>query len=98
MTNIIANVQDRLKTSSNALGLLIFRTFTGLLLGLTLALIGQEIMGYGTISFVLVLVIVTATLLKITKNWSWGHVFIFNLICILTGLLLRMYILIAPGA
>ena len=98
MANIISNVQDRFKTSTNALGLMTFRAVSGLMLGLTLALIGQEIIRYESISFVFVTVVVTATLFKITKNWSWTHVFIFNLICVLTGLLLRMYILIAPSA
>jgi len=74
------------------------RLGTGLVLGLTFALIGQEIVGYETISFVLVLLIVTGMLLRISRSWSWSHIFIFNLICVLIGLLLRMYILVAPNA
>lgn len=97
MGNLIGNVQDRFKTTSNAFGLFMFRVITGLFLGLTLALIGDQIIDYGWFSFVLVLVVVTGTLLRITRNWSWTHMFIFNLMCVLTGMVLRMYILIAPG-
>lgn len=76
----------------------LFKLFSGILIGLTLALIGVEILQYGVFSFVLIVVVVTASLLRIAKSWSWTHVFIFNLICVLLGLLLRMYILIAPNA
>lgn len=98
MANIIANVQDRFRTSTNAVAILGFKVFSGFLVGLTLALIGQEVIRYGVISFVLVVLVVTASILRVAKAWSWAHVFIFDLICVLLGLLLRMYILIAPGA
>lgn len=94
---MISNVQDRFKSSSNALGLVLFKLATGLFLGLTLALIGQEVIQYGVFSFLLVIVVVTASFMRIVKAWTWTHILIFNLICVLLGLLLRMYILIAPG-
>jgi|SRR6185312_5950513 len=98
MGSLISNVQDRFKTSTQMVLLLVLRLLTGLFLGLTLALIGQEIVQYEVFSFVLVTVVVVATLMRITRAWTWTHLFIFNLICVLIGLLLRMYILIAPGA
>jgi len=98
MANIISNVQERFKTTTNAMCLLAFKALSGAVLGLTLALIFEEIIQYGVLSFVLVTVVVTACTLKIAKSWSWTHILIFDLICVLIGLLLRMYILIAPGA
>jgi hypothetical protein len=98
MAGIISNVQDRFKITTNMVALITFRLLTGLFLGLTLALIGEEIIGYEIFSFVLVTVVCLATLMRITRAWTWTHLFIFNLICVLIGLLLRMYILIAPGA
>ena len=97
MGNMIGNVQDRIKSSSNALSLLAFKGLTGLLLGLTLALIGQQIVGYGWFSFILVICVVTGALMRITRQWEWRHILIFDLICVLTGALLRLYILVAPG-
>lgn len=67
-------------------------------MGLTLALIGQEIIGYETISFSLVIVVVTTAFLRAARRWNLMGVLIFDLICVLIGMLLRMYILIAPGA
>lgn len=98
MANFISGFQDRVKTSSNAVSLLAFKILSGAFVGLTLALIGDQIIDYGWFSFTLVIVVTVGTLLKIMRSWSWMNVLIFNLICVLIGLLLRMYILIAPGA
>ncbi|NJL25233.1 MAG: hypothetical protein HC902_08670 [Calothrix sp. SM1_5_4] len=94
---LINNFQDRVKVSSNAVALILVKILTGLFLGLTFALIGEEIIAYGWLSFLLVITVTTATLFRVMRSWSWMHVLIFNLICVLTGLLLYMYILIAPG-
>lgn len=94
---LISNAQERFKTTSNAFALLAFKTLTGLFLGLTLALIGDQIIDYGWISFMLVLTVTAGALLKIARSWTWMYMTIFNLICVLIGLLLYMYILIAPG-
>ena len=98
MSSLIDNVQDRFKTTSHAVALLATKAISGALLGLTLALIFQEIIQYGVISFVLITVVATASLLRVAKTWTWSHILIFDLICVLIALLLRMYILIAPGA
>jgi hypothetical protein len=97
MGNLIANIQDRVKTSSNALSLGVFKFFSASVVGLTFALIGQEIFQYGWFSFTLVFLTVTLSLMRIMRPWTWFNVLVFDLICVLIGLLLRMYILIAPG-
>jgi len=98
MSSLIDNVQDRFKSTSHAVALLALKALSGAVLGLTLALIFQEIIQYGVLSFILVTVVVTGSILRISKTWSWTHILIFDLICVLIALLLRMYILIAPGA
>lgn len=97
MATLIHGLQDRVKSSSSSVGIMIVKVTTGLILGLTLALIGDEVLQYGWFSFILVMVVTLTTLLRIMRSWAWGYVLIFNLICVLIGLLLRMYILIAPG-
>lgn len=97
MGKFIYNVQDKIKTSSNTAALFGVRLISGLFVGLTAALIGEEIIGYGVFSFVLIMLVMTGVVLRVSKKWSWMGVLIFNLICILLGLVLRMYILIAPG-
>jgi hypothetical protein len=69
---------------------------TGLLVALTIALIGQEMMGYGTFAFVFLMIVVTAGLLKIMSSWRLSAVLLFDLFCVLVALLLRLYIQVAP--
>ncbi len=95
---LIDQTQHRVKASTQALLLMAFRFLTGVLLALTLALIGEEIMDYGGISFTLVFVVVLLSFMRVARRWSWPGLLVFNLVCVLIGLLLRMYILIAPGA
>ena len=97
MPSFVSNFQDRVKTSSNAAALLAAKTLSGSVVGLTLALIGDEIINYGYFSFSLVLVVVTGAIMRIGKGWSWTQLAIFDLVCVLTGLILHMYILIGPG-
>ena len=93
----ISNVNDKIKTTSSTAALFALRGLSGLFVGLTLSLIGEEAIGYGVFSFVLVIAVTTAAILRVSKKWSWMHLLIFNLVCVLLGLCLRMYILIAPG-
>jgi len=98
MSNFISNAQDKVKFSANILALFMVRLLTGFFIGLTLALIGQEVIQYGWFSFVLVILVTTGLIIRFSRSWAWTHVLIFNLICVLIGLLLRMYILVAPNA
>ena len=97
MASFVSNFQDRVRTSTNAMALISAKTFSGAVVGLTLALIGDEIINYGWFSFSLVMIVVTAAILRAGKAWAWTQLAIFDLICVLTGLILHMYILIAPG-
>lgn len=98
MGEFIYNVQTKLKSSSTNLVLFFFKLLTGLFLGVATAIIGHTIIGFGDWSFWFVLVMATAVFLRVSKEWgAWGVV-IFNLIVFLVGLLLRLYIQIAPGA
>lgn len=98
MANIMHNVQTKIKTSSSSLFTFIMKVVSGLLLGLTIALIFQEIIGYSTLSFSLIASVIFLGFLRAARNWSLVSVLIFDLVCVLIGLLLRMYILVAPGA
>jgi hypothetical protein len=91
-----SGAQESVKSTSISLLHFGLRFITGLLLGLVLALIGQELLGYGMLALLFVMVVVLAMNLKILANWSMGQILIFDLICVLVGMLLRMYILVAP--
>jgi hypothetical protein len=98
MSELAGKIQNKLKTSSNDLVLFGFRVFSGLVLGLTFSLIGQEMFSYSSFLFVFVIVVVAGLFMRKSRKWGWVGVTVFDLICVLVGLLLRMYILVAPGA
>jgi hypothetical protein len=98
MGQFIENIQGKIKTGSTHFGLLIFRLFIGYVVGLTAALIAQKLIGFSDFSFYFFIVASIMVFLRISREWSFGGVLVFSLVCILLGLLLRMYIHVAPGA
>lgn len=97
MAQLIQNVQVRLKKSSQNFALFTCKLASGLVLGLVFAIAGEQIMGYGNFSFWFVAVLFTGVFIRVSKPWSFGGLMVYNLVCVLLGLLLRMYVLIAPG-
>lgn len=85
------------KVGAQSLFLVFCKILTGLLLGLTLALVGQEIFRFGPILFWFILLISTSTFYKISKEWGGAGLLIFDLLCVLGALLIRMYVVVAPG-
>ena len=51
MSRFTETLQHRLKSSSAGLVTFILKVFSGFVLGLTFALIGEEAIGYGSLSF-----------------------------------------------
>jgi len=98
MGHVLQTVQVRLKSSSSSFFTFIVKMISAFILGLTLALIGQETFGFELFSFVLIVVVVAGLFLRKARAWGMLAVLVFDLVCILFGLLLRVYILIAPGA
>ena len=98
MNGLSSKIQIQFKKSSTSFFLLGFRILSGLVLGLTFALIGDEIISYGQFVFTFVIMAIALTFLRISRHWSFVSVVVFDLICILVGMLLRLYIVVAPGA
>jgi len=98
MSQFIEDLQYRIKTSSSGIALAIFKLAIGLMLGLTFAMIGQQMINYGDLSFLLVTIVVVSAFFRIARAWRWTGVSVFALVCVLLALLLKMYIMIAPGA
>jgi len=96
MRGFANSAQEGVKSTTLSVFHFSLRFITGILLGLVLALIGQELMGYGTFALLFVMVVVLSVILKLLANWSVGQILIFDLICVLVAMLLRMYILVAP--
>ena len=98
MSEFINALNVRIKSTSSHLGLYSLKVLTGLLIGLTVALVGQEIIGYGNFSLTFVSVVILSIFLRISKYWRLTGVIIFDLICLLIAMLLRMYIQSSLGA
>jgi ABC-type uncharacterized transport system permease subunit len=96
MSQVAGQIQGGIKNSSKSIAAVILKVATGFVVGLTAALIGQEIFAFGTILFVFTMVVVGLLLYRVMGNWTLGAVLVFDLICVLVSLLLRMYILVAP--
>lgn len=98
MGQFIENVQQTLKRNSQNIGISILRLFSGVVLGLTLTLIFQQILGYGQLLYWFVIFLSTAAFFKTTKGWNFVSVLALDFVLVLIALILKMYILIAPGA
>lgn len=88
--------QEGIRMTSLALVLLMLRGVSGFFLGLTLALIGQELTQFGSFSLIFLTVVIMGIFFRISQGWGYTKLLVFDLICILVIQLLKMYILIAP--
>lgn len=90
-------VKEGVKSSTVGLVLLLLKVLSGLIIGLTFTIVFQEIGQYGQLSFLFIMILIAALFTKLTKSWGFVTLIIFDLICVLVAMLLRMYILVAPG-
>ena len=102
MREFVGNMQSGLKKTSGDVVLFSIKLISGSILGLTFSMIMQEILGKADndnlFAFFFVIVVTAAVFLRIAKAWSLTAIAIFDLICVLLGICLRLYIMVAPGA
>ncbi len=102
MSEMVGKMQARLKQSSGDIFTFLLKAVSGLVLALTFALIIHEVLGKrdgeGLMSFVFLIVVFTSVFLRLAKKWSLITVLVFDLVCILVGIILRLYIMVAPGS
>ncbi len=96
VSQMAGKVQDGVKDTSLSFISVVLKIGTAFLIALTLALIGQEMMGYGTLAFIFIMVVSIGLLMKLMSPWTAGAVLLFDLFCVLVALLLRLYIQVAP--
>lgn len=89
-------MQDGVKNTSVSAFAIFLKVVTAFMVSLTLALIGQEMMNYGSFAFIFMMVVVIGLLWKLMSKWTVGAVLLFDLFCVLVALLLRLYIQVAP--
>jgi len=96
VSSMAQGAQAKAKTSAQSFMQISFRLVTGFFLGLTLALIGQELTGYGSFSLIFLNLVVLGLFFRISQNWTMIKILVFDLVCLLVIQILKMYILIAP--
>lgn len=96
MRGLATDVQTGVKSTTMKLLHFSLRLLSGFFLGLTIALIGQELLGYGNFALIFATTVVLSVIMKILSQWTFGQILIFDLIAVLVAMLLRMYILVAP--
>jgi hypothetical protein len=96
LSQVAGQVQGGVKTTSLSLFAMTLKIVTAVVFSLTLSMIIQELMGSGTLVFVFTLVLGIGLLMKVMAKWGAGAVLLFDLFCILTALLLRLYLQVAP--
>ncbi len=72
------------------------RLVSGFFLSLTLALIGQELAKFGYLTLVFTTLVLLALFFRVSRKWSILALLVFDLLVILAGQILKMYIMIAP--
>jgi hypothetical protein len=97
MGQLIDNMQTKIKAGSTSLLAFALRLCSGLLFGLTITIIGQTIFNYSTLLYVFVLLITLSVFMRLTRSWAWTGLLLLDLIFALIAMLLRMYIVVAPG-
>jgi len=96
VSQIAGQMQDGVKTSSVSLFSSFVKLVTAFMVPLTITLIAQEMMGFETLAFVFMMVVLMGALLRLIWQWSIGAVLLFDLFCVLVALLLKLYIQVAP--
>lgn len=94
--NVTDNMQQGAKNASITFTQILLRLVTGFYIGLILSLIIQEFAQSGTLTLVFFTTLFAMLLYRMLRTWSIFQIFIFNTICILIAISLRMYIMLAP--
>lgn len=98
MSQFLEDMQYKLRTSSSSLAIATLKFAVGAFLGLTFALVFSRIFSIGDFSFALIILVTASLFVRLVRAWNLVSLAIFTFICALVGLLLRMYIMMAPGA
>tara|TARA_B100001248_G_C27399698_1_gene469125 strand:+ start:5137 stop:5430 length:294 start_codon:yes stop_codon:yes gene_type:complete len=95
---ILADTQQGIRKGTSSFSLLLLRLVSATVVGYTIALIGKGLMFYESLAFWFVFFVCVGLFMRATKKWAFVGVIVLDLVLFLIGLLLRMYVLVAPGA
>jgi hypothetical protein len=93
MNNIKERISVSLKESVLAFTIFLLRLFSGALLGLSIAISMETFMGIGIFTFMFIVILTSALVLRMTRLLGLLGAIIFLLVLVLIGVLLQLYIL-----
>ncbi len=85
------------KDATHTLAHILLRLVSGFFVGYVLALILQEFFQSGTFMLVFLTVFFMGLIYTLLSKLTIWQIVIFDVICVLIGALLRMYIMLAPN-
>lgn len=101
MSELVGKMQTQFKKTSSDLLVFSLKILSGTVLGLVFALIMQEFLGKAEnenlLAFFFVIAVTVAAFLRLSRGWSLMAILIVDLVLILIGMVLRLYIMVAPG-
>ena len=92
----IDRIQFRAKKSPTGLSVYFLRVVTGGWIGIVFAHFFHGFFGFETFLLSLVVLVITCMIVFLTKRLGFFLLVIFNLLCVLSGVLLQMYVKLAP--
>lgn len=96
MAKVTQQMQDGVRVTVTGLIGWVLKICSALALGFTISIIAQEVLKFGMLAFLFVMIVITGTVTRLIQKWSILNVLAFDLVCVLVGLGLKMYILLAP--
>lgn len=93
---MVQQLQTGAKTTSVGIFSAFLKIVSALFIALTVSIAAQELIQFGNFSFVLLMTLTTGLILRSIWSLSLVGVLVFDLICVLLGMLFRMYLLMAP--
>ncbi|MBY0553189.1 hypothetical protein K2P97_01590 [bacterium] len=96
LKNVASNMQQGAKTASITFTQRLLRLTSGFFIGIVLSLIIQEFTQSGTLMLLFFTTLFMMIVYRLLRSLSIFQIFIFDVICILIAITLRMYIMIAP--
>jgi hypothetical protein len=96
LKNLPGQMQQAAKSASVTLTQRFLRLISGFFVALVLALITQELTQSGTLILLFLTTLLMLIVYRLLRSLSILQIFIFDVICILIAVSLRMYIMLAP--
>jgi len=96
LNNLTTSVKTSAQNTSAMVVMFCLRLLTGLILGYIAGLVFQEILQSGNLVVLSFVVVMTFAFMKVSKEWSFMKLLMFDLVTALVLQILRMYILLAP--